>query len=407
MALNTDATAQPRFHGIVPPLVTPLIAADTLDVEVDELQTKPPPRYTEATLLSVMEGAGKLLDDEALAEAMSERGLGTPATRAAIIEGLISQKYLARDGRDLHVTGNGMTLIRLVREMKIDGLSSPALTGDWEYKLRQMEHGELGRDVFMKEIQAYTREIVEKARSHAETSKGQSFPDLKAPCPKCGATELKQTDATFECRTPDCKFSFKKHIASRELSLDEARELLTKGIVGPLTGFKSRFNKPFDASLKLDEKFKINFQFDNDDDTKVELTEDMLIGTATLPDGKPAKVYATEKAYYVPSIVTPKDKDGLRIGRSILQKELPAEEILKLLSEGKTNLLKGFVSNKTKRKFDAYLQLDTKTYKIGFDFPEREPRVPKAAAAASEGAEPTAKKAAKKAAKKTAKKRGS
>jgi DNA topoisomerase-3 len=339
---------------------------------------------------------------------MSERGLGTPATRAAIIEGLLSQKYLARDGRDLHVTQNGLTLIRLVREMAIDGLSSPALTGDWEYKLRQMEHGELSRDVFMKEIADYTREIVHKARTLAETSKGQSFPDLMAPCPICGAKELKQTDATFACRTPDCKFTFKKHIASREISMAEAQELLTKGIVGPLSGFKSRFNKPFEASLKLDEKFKINFQFDNDDsETKVELTEEMLIGTATLTDGKLAKVYATEKAYYVPALTSAKDKDGLRIGRSILQKELPAEEILKMLSEGKTNLLKGFVSNKTKRKFDAFLLLDPKTHKISFDFPPREPRVgAKAAVATGDGeTSPAAKKPAKKAAKKAAKKK--
>ena len=383
-------------------------SAKAIEVEVKADTTKPPARFNEATLLSAMEGAGKLLDDEALAEAMSERGLGTPATRAAIIEGLLSQKYLARDGRDLHVTGNGMTLIRLVKEMKIDGLSSPTLTGDWEYKLRQMEQGHLRRDDFMHEIEAYTREIVHKARSHADASKGQSFPDLTAPCPKCGAIELKQTDATFECRALDCKFSFKKHIASRELTMDEARELLTKGIVGPLAGFKSRFSKPFDASLKLDEKFKINFQFDNDDDTKVELTEDMLIGTATLGDGKQAKVYATEKAYYVPAIVTPKNKDGLRIGRSILQKELPAEEILKLLSEGKTNLLKGFVSNKTKRKFDAFLLLDPNSYKIAFDFPPREPRVPKVAATGDKEGEPkapVAKKTAKKAAKKAAKKK--
>ena len=382
--------------------------ATAIHVEVKADETKPPARFNEATLLSAMEGAGKLLDDEALAEAMSERGLGTPATRAAIIEGLLSQKYLARDGRDLHVTQNGLTLIRLVREMAIDGLSSPALTGDWEYKLRQMEHGELSRDVFMKEIADYTREIVHKARTLAETSKGQSFPDLMAPCPICGAKELKQTDATFACRTPDCKFTFKKHIASREISMAEAQELLTKGIVGPLSGFKSRFNKPFEASLKLDEKFKINFQFDNDDsETKVELTEEMLIGTATLADGKFAKVYATEKAYYVPALTSAKDKDGLRIGRSILQKELPAEEILKMLSEGKTNLLKGFVSNKTKRKFDAFLLLDAKTHKISFDFPPREPRVGAKAAVATDDGEtsPAVKKPAKKAAKKAAKKK--
>ena len=150
-------------------------------------ETKPPARFTESTLLSAMEGAGKLIDDEALAEAMAERGLGTPATRAATIEGLIAQKYLARDGRELHVTGSGMRLIQLVREMDIEGLYSPHLTGDWEYKLRQMEHGQLKRDAFMKEIISYTNDIVTKARKLADDAKNQQFPDLKVACPACGA----------------------------------------------------------------------------------------------------------------------------------------------------------------------------------------------------------------------------
>jgi DNA topoisomerase-3 len=216
---------------------------------------------TESTLLSAMEGAGKLIDDEALREAMSERGLGTPATRAATIEGLIAQKYLVRDGRDLHVTGSGMRLISLVREMDIEGLYSPKLTGDWEFKLRQMEHGNLKRGDFMKEIIAYTNEIVAKAHKLADEAKNQAFPDLKVTCPMCGAQNLKQTDATYECREPDCKFKAKKHIAGRLLSEDEAIQLFSTKFVGPLTGFKSKFNKPFDAALKMDDKFKINFDF--------------------------------------------------------------------------------------------------------------------------------------------------
>ena len=248
-------------------------------IEVLHEETKPPARFTEATLLSAMEGAGKLIDDEALAEAMAERGLGTPATRAATIEGLIAQKYLARDGRDLHVTGSGMRLIQLVREMDIEGLYSPRLTGDWEYKLRQMEHGQLQRDAFMKEIISYTNEIVSKARKLADDAKNQQFPDLKVPCPICGAQDLRQTDATYECRQPDCKFKAKKHIAGRLLTEAEATELFTKGFVGPLTGFKSKFNKPFDAALEMDDKFKVNFFFENDDrDTAIELTEEQLIG---------------------------------------------------------------------------------------------------------------------------------
>lgn len=359
--------------------------AEVRELSVVAQQTKPPARFNEATLLSAMEGAGKLLDDEDLAEAMAERGLGTPATRAAIIEGLIAQKYLARDGRDLHVTPNGLTLIRLVREMQIEALASPAMTGDWEYKLRQMEQGQLSRSQFMQEIERYTREIVQKARSHAENSKGRQFEDLQAPCPKCGALVLKQTDATFECREQGCGFALKKHVASRELTSVEAQLLLTKGRVGPLSGFKSRFNKPFEAALKLDEKFKVQFEFDQEDSSPSEpLLPEQIIGQIQVADDMSVPLYQTEKWFIAPDIKTPKDKDGIRIGRSILQKELPAAEVLKMLNEGKTHLLKGFVSNKSKRKFDAYLTWDKVKKQIGFEFEEREPRKPRAAASAGE-----------------------
>jgi DNA topoisomerase-3 len=342
---------------------------------------------TESTLLSAMEGAGKLIDDEALREAMAERGLGTPATRAATIEGLIAQKYLAREGRELFVTGSGMRLIQLVREMDIEGLYSPMLTGDWEYKLRQMEHGQLQRDAFMKEIISYTNEIVSKARKLADDAKNQSFPDLKVPCPICGAQGLRQTDATYECREIDCKFKAKKHIAGRLLTEAEATELFTKGFVGPLTGFKSKFNKPFDAALKMDEKFKVNFFFENDDrDTAIELTEEQLIGEVDVVDGRHMKIYQSEKAYHIPELVTKKDPNGVRIGKTILQHEITTEQALKLISTGKTDVIKGFVSNRTKRKFDAFLTFDPKEGKIGFDFPPR----PAKKAAAKKTAKPEA-----------------
>jgi DNA topoisomerase III len=343
---------------------------ETIEVLAEE--TKPPARMTESTLLSAMEGAGKLIDDEALREAMADRGLGTPATRAATIEGLIAQKYLAREGRELFVSGSGMRLIELVREMEIEGLYSPKLTGDWECKLRQMEQGLLQREVFMKEIISYTNEICTKARKAAELAKSEVFEDLKAACPICGAPSLKQTEATYECREPECKFKAKKHIAGRLLVEAEAIELLTKKFVGPLTGFKSKFNKPFDAALELDAKFKVNFVFDNDEkDGPPELTEDQLIGEAKTEDGKSYKVYATEKAYHVPAMVTKKDPHGIRIGKVILQCEIPSEQMLKLISLGKTDVLKGFVSNRTKRKFDAHLTFEAKEGKIGFDFPPR------------------------------------
>jgi DNA topoisomerase-3 len=347
------------------------------EIRVEALETKPPARYTESTLLSAMEGAGKLVDDEALREAMSERGLGTPATRAAIIEGLIAQKYLARDGRELHVTPNGMRLIEIVQEMGIQGLSSPSLTGDWEFKLRQMEQGLLQREEFMREIVNYTNEIVSKARELADKIKNKSFPDLEVACPKCGAKPLKQTDATYECREPDCGFKAKRHIAGRTLTDEEAKTLFATKFLPKIDGFKSKFNKPFEAALELDDKFKINFVFEKaDGDEPADLTEDQVIATLTLPDGRSAKVYETDKAWHLPEIVTKKDANGIRIGRVILQRPIIREEVLQLLSEGKTPLLRGFVSNRTKRKFDAMLTFEADTGKIGFEF---EPRAKKTA----------------------------
>jgi DNA topoisomerase-3 len=348
------------------------------EIEVRHEHTKPPARFTESTLLSAMEGAGKLIDDEDLREAMSERGLGTPATRAATIEGLIGQKYIVRDGRDLHVTPNGMRLIHILKEMEIVGLTSPSLTGEWEFKLRQMEQGQLQRESFMGEIETYTRDIVARAKSLAAEIKNRPFDDLDATCPKCGAKGLKQTDATYECRALDCGFKAKKHIAGRLLTEDEARDLFSKRFVGPLTGFKSKFNKLFDAALELDDKFKVNFVFEGKEDRVVELTDEMILGKVTMADGRNVTVYGTEKAYIVPELKTKTEPEGLRLGRAILQRDIEPDQAFKLLAEGKTDLIKGFVSNRTKRPFDAHLTMDFDKGKIGFAFPERAPRPPKA-----------------------------
>jgi DNA topoisomerase-3 len=308
---------------------------------------------------------------------MSERGLGTPATRAAIIEGLIAQKYIVRDGRELMVTPNGMRLIHILNEMKIAGLTSPTMTGEWEYKLRQMEQGQLQRAAFMQEIEAYTKDIVSRAKSLAAEIKNRAFPDLQATCPKCGAQGLKQTDESYECREPECGFKAKKYIAGRLLAENEAKELFSKRLVGPLEGFKSKFNKPFDAALELDAKFKVNFVFGEKEDAVIELTDEMIVGTVPLADGRQVKVYGTEKAYLIPDLKTKKDPEGVRIGRTILQKEVPQEQVFKMLAEGKTELIKGFISNKTKRGFDAFLTFSPADGKVGFEFPPRAPKAKK------------------------------
>ncbi len=370
-------------------------SAQLTHIEVKDEETKPPARFNEATLLSAMEGAGKLIDDDELREAMAERGLGTPATRAAIIEGLIRQKYIERDGRELLVTRKGLSLIEIIEELGIKALASPTMTGDWESKLRQMEQGKLTRPEFMHEIIDFTTDIVNKAKTYTAELKNKVFPDIKATCPSCQADHLKTTDATYECYNPECDFKMNKYIASRLITEEEARELLEKKFVGPLDDFKSRFNRPFEAALELKQevsktgkkgKWKIAFVFDNGENERDELTDDQIIATTTTPDGKEIKIYETAKAWYVPAIVTKDSPDGVRISRTILQKELETEHGINLLTNGKTALIDGFVSRRTKRTFSAYLTFDHETGKVGFEF------------------EPRKKKTAKKAAKKTAKK---
>lgn len=365
-------------------------SAKTIHIEVKDDETKPPARFTEATLLSAMEGAGKLIDDEELREAMAERGLGTPATRAATIEGLLRQKYIEREGRDLHVTRRGLRLIEITDELGIQALASPSMTGNWESKLRRMEHGELSRPEFMQEIIGFTSDIVNRAKTYTAELKNKVFPDLVAICPNCQADKLKTTDATYECYNPECGFRTNKYIASRLINEEEARELLEKKFIGPLEGFKSRFNRPFEAALELKQevsktgklgKWKVGFVFDNGEDERDDLTDDQIIATPTTPDGKEVKIYETDKAWYVPAITTKDNPDGIRISRTILQCELPTEQGIKLIEKGKTDLIKGFVSKRTKRAFSAFLTFDHATGKMGFEF---EPR-----------------KAAKKAAKKT------
>src|SRR6202043_571915 len=184
--------------------ISPNEPAKVIDIEVVQNETKPPARYSEATLLSAMEGAGKLVEDEELREAMSDKGLGTPATRAAIIEGLIYEKYVLRLGRELQPTAKAFSIITLLRGLDIPELCSPELTGDWEFKLHQMSRGKLKREDFMREIARMTRDIVEKAKRHDSDTVPGDFGTLKVPCPKCGG-EIKENYKKFQCQK--CDFS--------------------------------------------------------------------------------------------------------------------------------------------------------------------------------------------------------
>ncbi len=392
--------------------------ASNTEIEVVAKETRPPARFTDATLLSAMETAGKRVEDEELRDAMSERGLGTPATRAATIEGLIRQKYLFRNEirkSELVASNKAIALIDLLEQMGITALASPEMTGEWEYKLKAMEQGKLEREVFMKEIRDMTCTIVDQTKSFTEEIVNRVFPDIQAKCPECGKMEHSQTDGLFTCKDPECIFKVKKHIASHELTEDQARELLNNLRVGPIETFKNRFGQPFTAELVLEKPkkvWKLNFVFEGDEERESEienLTDEQIICECPILDGSTemVKVYENARAFLAPDMAKKKNDRGVRISKTILKKEIPTEQGRKLFMEGKTDLMPGFISKKG-RPFAAHLKLVRETGKLEFEFAPRKSKKKKKKGE-DEGGEEAApkKKAAKKKAtkKKAAKKK--
>lgn len=366
------------------------------EIEIRNAMTKPPARYNEATLLAAMEGAGKLVHDEELAAAMSERGLGTPATRASIIEGLISQEYIVRDGRELLATRRGIELIALLERIGLKTLTSPSLTGEWEYKLKQMEQAALPRDSFMEGIKTLTGEIVKRVKDFREAQQQVELPEMELDCPSCHAHGLKNTLDAVSCRS--CKFSIRKVISGRDMADEELKTLIVDGRTGILHGFTSRFGKPFEAGLELNDKFRATLYFPaREEDEAAGVEEAVKVASVAIPDMGEHDVMETAKAWKIPSLTLGKEHAAVSVSRTILGREIPLDQVLKILAEGKSDLMKGFISQRTKRPFDAYLVFNAKTGKIGFEFPPRERKYPaKNAAGKTEGkAEKTGRNAAK------------
>jgi DNA topoisomerase III len=235
--------------------------------EVEAKETRPPPRYTEATLLSAMETAGKLIDDEELREAMKERGLGTPATRAETIETLIRREYIERVAKDLQPTPKGLQVITMLEEHP---LTSPELTGDWEKRLTDIEHGGDDRKAFIDDIADFTRATVEKIAALDKEKLRPERVEL-GPCPRCGAETgeiIKENSKAYGCTSwksreeTGCGFVIWKRVAGRTLTPEIARQLLEEGKTKEvISGFRSRAGKPFRARLVLNEEGKVEFDF--------------------------------------------------------------------------------------------------------------------------------------------------
>ena len=341
------------------------------------LVTKPPARYSEATLLSAMEGAGKLIEDEELRDAMAGKGLGTPATRAATIEGLLNEKYIVREGRELIPTAKAFQLMTLLRGLDVTELTAPELTGEWEYKLSQIERGNISREEFMREIAQMTQIIVKRAKEYNNDTIPGDYATLKTPCPNCGGV-VKENYRRFNCTK--CEFSMSKIPGGRQFEVPEVEELLTARTIGPLQGFRSKMGRPFAAILKIsrDEEiknFKLEFDFgqgsqDDENAEPVDFTGQTSLGPCPKCG---SGVYEMGLAYFCEKTLAKPKACDFRSGRIVLQQEILPEQMVKLLNDGKTDLLPGFVSQRTRRPFKAYLAKG-KDGKVGFEFEERKPK---------------------------------
>ena len=396
----------------------------TETVDAKGLQTRPPARYSEATLLGAMEGAGKTIEDDELRAAMHEKGLGTPATRSSIIEGLIVEKYMLREGRELIPTAKAFQLMTLLRGLGVEELSKAELTGEWEYKLAQMEHGKLSRSSFMAEIAAMTERMVKKAKEYDRDTIPGDYATLSAPCPNCGGV-VKENYRRYTCTgTPGvsepCGFSFGKTPAGRTFEVAEVEQFLRDRKIGPLEGFRSKAGWPFTAEMviKFDEETKnYKLEFDFGDEKKGDESGELIefssqeslgacpkCGAAVYEHGKS---YVCEKSVPTNAQATP--SCDFKSGQIILQQPVTREQMGKLLGSGKTDLLDKFVSMRTRRPFKAMLAWDGEAGKVNFEFAPSKfpPRKPPAGAPARTAAAPATKKAAigaKTATKTTAKK---
>ena len=423
-----DAKDGDKGQNLVP--VQPNEKVHGNPVDPKGLKTKPPARYSEATLLGAMEGAGKTVEDDELREAMQEKGLGTPATRSSIIEGLVAEKYMLREGRELIPTAKAFQLMTLLRGLGVEELSKAELTGEWEYKLAQMEQGKLKRETFMAEIAAMTERMVKKAKEYDRDTIPGDYATLAAPCPNCGGI-VRENYRRYTCmgktgNEDGCGFSFGKSPAGRTFEPVEVEQFLRDKHIGPLDGFRSKAGWPFTAEMiiKFDDETKnYKLEFDFGDDKAGEESGELIDFSAqeTLGpcpkcgagagDSNGGSVFEHGKNYVcdrsVPTMAHPTPSCDFKTGQVILQQPIERAQMQKLLATGKTDLLDKFVSMRTRRAFKAMLAWDAEEGKVNFEFapskfPPRKTAAARPAAAGKTAAKTTGATAKKAPAKKTA-----
>ena len=264
----------------------------------------------------------------------------------------------------------------LLNGLGIKELVQPELTGDWEWKLGRIEKGEFTRAEFMREIAEMTRHIVERAKTFDSDTIPGDFGVLSAPCPRCGG-QIRETYKKFQCG--GCDYALWKIVAGRQFEPAEIDMLITEKQIGPLTGFRNKMGRTFSAAIKLNDKMEPEFDFGQDksdeaNNEPVDFSAQQRLGQCPKCA---ANVYEHGSAYVCEKSVGADKTCDFRSGKVILQQPIDPAQMQKLLTEGKTDLLKEFVSNRTRRKFSAYLV--AKEGKVSFEF-EKKVAKPKAPA---------------------------
>ncbi|MBT3217469.1 MAG: DNA topoisomerase 3 [Proteobacteria bacterium] len=246
------------------PAVSGGVLAQVVGQEIKEGQTRPPRRHNDASLLLGMETAGRQLDDVELKRAMRSAGLGTPATRAAILQTLLNRGYMERRKKELWSTARGQALIDAV---PVEDLKSPLMTGRWEARLAQMAEGQFERETFMAAVGRHAGEVtaaIAQADPPPPEKREMGDEPILGTCPVC-KTPVREGRGAFSCeKGRDCTFVIFKKVARRQVSPTMVRQLLKTGRTKTLKGFRSKANKPFEAALTLDENGKVKFAFEND-----------------------------------------------------------------------------------------------------------------------------------------------
>jgi len=357
--------------------------AKVIGIDVREDATKPPSRHNEASLLGAMENAGKLVDDEALADAMKERGLGTPATRAATIEGLLRQKYIERQGKELVPTAKAFKLEKFLSANELLLLADPQLTGEWEHKLREMERGRLSAADFMRQIHATAHDMTERVKVNI----GRPLETEDTDVMSLDGTLMTSDERAYRSRETVeqgkkvvSKVLVYRELGGRPLTTKELGELLEKRRIGPFHDFRSlKSGRNYSGYIKLEEvkgQFKASLDLpprDGDLDGEAFDAEWPVLGNCPLT-GLP--VQQTPAAGYRVCPAKAREagaKKTFSLNGVMLQSPITPDDIRDLLGPKGRTAEKRFISNRTKRPFSAWLVPD-KDKGWWFAFPPRKPK---------------------------------